>query len=325
MKTAHLGLVAFLGFLSLVSLAAAEPAPGMFTIGVLGSVRDAGPRPALIQALHELGYQPGRNLTILFRSPENDYDELPKLAAELVSLKPDVLVTSGTPQSLALKKATASIPIVICCVGSPIASGLIQSLAHPGGNVTGAVNDSEEWNAKRLQLMRETLPGIHCALYLRDPANPAVVANDEMLKSIGAKLGIQWTVINAASSEQLDQVLAAPLDEGCKSALFLPVNGLFRVRWAQIAGFARRNKVALFSPWRSDAEAGALMSFGIDLDDELRVDATYVDKILKGAKPADLPVQQPTKFELVINLKIAKALGLTVPQSILARADEVIE
>jgi putative tryptophan/tyrosine transport system substrate-binding protein len=325
MKIARLGLVAFLGFLGLVSLVAAQPAPGTFTIGVLGGLRDTSPRPSLIQALHELGYQQGRNLTILFRSPENGYDELPKLAAELVRLKPDVLVTSGTPQSLALKKATASIPIVICCVGSAIATGLIQSLAHPGGNVTGAVNDSEEWNAKRLQLMREMLPSIRCVLYLRDPANPAVVANDEMLKSIGAKLGIEWSVINAASAEQLDQVLAAPLDEGCKSALFLPVNGLFRARWARIAEFARRNRVAAFAPWRSDAEAGALMSFGIDLDDELRIDATYVDKILKGANPADMPVQQPTKFELIINLKTAKELGLTVPPSILTRADEVIE
>jgi len=325
MKIAYLGLVALLGFLCLGSPVAAQPAPGLFTIGVLGGIGETSPRPALIQALRKLGYEPGRNLTVLFRSPQNGNDELPKLAAELVSLTPEVLVTSGTPQSLALKKATASIPIVICCVGNPIATGLIQSLAHPGGNVTGAVNDSEEWNAKRLQIMREMLPSIRCSQYLRDPANPAVVANDDMLKSIGAKLGIEWRVINATTSEQLDQVLAAPLDEGCREVLFLPVNGLFRVHGAQIAEFARQNKVAVFAPWRSDAEAGALMSFGIDLDDELRVDAAYVDKILKGAKPADLPMQQPTKFEIIVNMKTAKALGITVPTAILMRADHVIE
>ena len=132
--------------------------------------------------------------------------------------------------------------------------------------------------------MSEVLPSIRCALYLRDPSNPAVVANDDMMKSIGAKLDIRWSVIDAATSEQLDQVLAAPLDEKCKAALFLPVNGLFRVRGEQIAEFARRNKMAVFAPWRSDAEAGALLSFGIDLDDELRIDAIYVDKDFEGCQ-----------------------------------------
>ena len=146
-----------------------------------------------------------------------------------------------------------------------------------------------------------------------------------MLKSIGAKLDVRWRVIEAATSEQLDQVLTAPLDEECKAALFLPVNGLFRVRGAQIAEFAQRNNVAVFAPWRSDAEAGALLSFGIDLDDQLRVDATYVEKILKGAKPTDLPLQQPIKFELAINLKTARALRITVPTAILMQADQVIE
>jgi putative ABC transport system substrate-binding protein len=279
----------------------------------------------LIQALRQLGYQAGRNLTIVLRSPKNNNHELPELAAELVGLKPDILVTSGTPASLALKKATSAIAIVIAGVGSAVATDLIQSLARPGGNLTGAVNDSEEWNAKRLQMMKEMLPGIHCALYLRDPGNPAVVANDDLMNTVGAKLGIDWSVINAATPEQLDGVLAAPPDEACKAALFLPVNGLFRIRQAQIAQFALRNKVALFAPWASDAEAGALRSFGIDIDAEWGIAATYIDKILKGAKPADLPVEQASKYQLVINLKTAKALGLEIPPTLLARADEVIE
>ena len=222
MKVRQVLLIAISGLLAATSVGTAQPAQGSFTIGFLFGVGGTSPPPALIQALRELGYQAGRNLTIVLRSPKNNNHELPELAAELVGLKPDILVTSGTPGSLALKKATTAIPIVIAGVGSAVATDLIQSLARPGGNLTGAVNDSEEWNAKRLQMMKEMLPGIHCALYLRDPGNPAVVANDDLMNTVAAKLGIDWSVINAATPEQLDRVLAAPPDEACKAALFLP-------------------------------------------------------------------------------------------------------
>jgi len=325
MKLGRIGILAILGLLSMVSVAVAQATAGAVTIGVISTVGATAPAPAFIKALRELGYEEGRNLTILFRSAKSSNDELPKLAAELVTLKPDVLVAEGTPASLALKKATASIPIVMIGIGNPIATGLIASLAHPGGNVTGTANAAGEWAAKRLQMVTEVLPGMRCLMYLRNPANQSTMANAPAFMDAREKLGIELHVIDAATPEQLDQALAAPLDERCKAALFLSLDGLFAMRRAQIVEFARRQRIALFAPVREDAEAGALMSFGIDVDDQWRLGATYVDKILKGAKPADLPVEQPTKFELVINLKTAKALELTIPSLLLASADKVIE
>ncbi len=325
MKPGRIGILAILGLLGMVSVAVAQATAAAVTIGFLSTVGDTGPAPAFIEAPRELGYEEGRNLTILFRSAKSTNDELPKLAAELVGLKPDVLVASGTPSSLALKKTTASIPIVMLGIGNPIGTGLVASLAHPGGNVTGTANAVEEWAAKRLQMVTEVLPGIRCLMYLRNPANQSIMANAPAFMDAREKLGIELHVIDAATPEQLDQALATPLDERCKAALFLPLDGLFISRRAEIVEFALRHQIALFAPFREDAEAGALMSFGIDLDDQWRLGATYVDKILKGAKPANLPVEQPTKFELVINLKTAKALDLTIPPLLLAGADTLIE
>jgi putative ABC transport system substrate-binding protein len=242
-----------------------------------------------------------------------------------VNLKPDVLIAASTPPVLALKNATATIPIVMVAVGDPIATGLIKSLAHPGGNVTGAANAVEEWNAKRLQMVTEMLPGIRCLTYLRNPANQAIMADEEMRKNDGKKLGIDFEVIDAATPEQLDQVLSVPIDGRCNAALFVQLDGLFLTRRAQMAEFALRQKIALFSPFREDAEAGALMAFGINLDAQWRLGASYVDQILKGARPTDLPVQLPTTFEMVVNLKTAKAIGVEVPRPLLLSADKVIE
>jgi putative ABC transport system substrate-binding protein len=324
MKIGRIGLLALLGVCNLAPIAAAEPA-GSFTIGVLDTAGFGDPAPAFIQALRELGYREGQNLTVVSRSPRDNNEGLPKVAAELASLKPDVLVGMGTPPALALKKATTSIAIVMLNVGNPIATGLIQSLAHPGGNVTGTSNAVEEWGAKRLQMVTEVLPGIRCLIWLMNPANPAAVANAPMLRKAGEKLGIEFHVMEAATPDQLDQALAVPLDDRCRAALFLPLDGLFVRRRAQIADFALRQRIALFSPFLEDAEAGALIAYGINADDQWRLGASYVDKILKGAKPADLPVQEPVKFEMVVNLKTAKALGIVIPPPILVQASEVIE
>jgi putative ABC transport system substrate-binding protein len=252
-------------------------------------------------------------------------DELPGLAAELVNLKPDVLVAMSTPPALALKKATAAIPIVMLAIGNPIATGLVQSLAHPGGNVTGTANAVEEWGAKRLQMITEMLPGIRCVVYFRNPANQWVMAFEEKRKEVGKKLGVDFEVIDATTPEQLDRVLAAPPDNQCRTAMIIQLDAVVAARRAQIAEFALRQKIALFAPFREDAEAGALMAFGINLDEQWRLGASYVDNILKGAKPDDLPVQRPVKFEMVVNLKTAKALGVEVPTSLLLSADKVIE
>jgi putative ABC transport system substrate-binding protein len=306
---------------------AQQPLASSATLGLLSpaGIGAAGVSPVFIEALDKLGYRQGRNLTILFRAAKDSNAELPGLATELVNLKPDVLVASSTPPVLALKKATAAIPIVMIGVGDPIATGLVKSLAHPGGNITGTANAVEEWTAKRLQSVTEMLPGIRCISYLRNPANQSIMVNDPGRKSIGEKLGIDFEIIDASTPEQLDQVLARPLPEQCKTALFLPLDGLFIARRSQISEFALRHKAALFAAFREDAEAGALIAYGFNLDVQWRLGATYVDQILKGARPADLPVQLPTTFETIINLKTAKAIGIQVPTSLLLSADEVIE
>jgi putative tryptophan/tyrosine transport system substrate-binding protein len=304
---------------------AQQSPPGRVTLGLLIPVGIARPPDALLEALGRLGYQQGKNLMITVRAARDTNAELPGLAAELVKLEPDVLVSFSTPAAEALKNATAVIPIVMISVGDPIKTGLIQSLAHPGGNVTGIATAAEQVNEKRLQMVAETLPGTRCLLVLRNPANQSIMAAEPSRKNIGEKLGLELKAIDAATPEQLDQVLSLPLDERCKTALYLPLDGLFIARRQQIADFALRQKIALFAPFRADAEAGALVAFGINLDGQWRLGATYIDQILKGAKPADLPVQQPVKFDMVINLQTAKAIGVDIPTSLLLSADEVIE
>ena len=295
------------------------------TLGLLNPVGIASPSDALLEALGRLGYQEGKNLTIIFRAAKNSNAELPALAAELVNLQPDVLVGYSTPPVVILKKATSVIPIVMVSIGDPFSTGLIESLAHPGGNVTGVANAAEQANEKRLQMVVETLPASRCLLVLRNPSNPSIMAAEPARKKIADRLGLELMTMDAATPEQLDHVLALPPDERCKSAMYLPLDGLFIVKRQQIVEFALREKIALFAPFRADARAGALVAFGANLDEQWRISATYIDQILRGAKPNDLPVQQPVKFEMVVNLKTAKAIGVDIPTSLLLSADEVIE
>lgn len=322
MKFKRLLLFAICATFGLASLAASQPAPGSFTVGVLWPVGACCETPpAFVKTLRDLGYKEGVNLTVIGRGAKTSNAELPPLAAELASLKPDVLVAISTPPSLALKNATTKIPILALNVADPIGSHLVQSLAHPGGNVTGIANGAEQWVAKRFEAVTEVLPGIRCVLALRNPENQSLMMLSDRVEALAAKLGFVLRQIDVGSVAQLDKALGNPPDEDCKTAMSLPLDTVLIARRAQIADYALRYRIALFAPFREDAEAGALMSFGIDLDDQWRLGAAYVGKILKGAKPEDLPVQQPTKFEIVINLKTAKALGLTIPQSILAQAD----
>ncbi len=325
MSVARICLLVVPALFVLASPAIPQPAAQPVKIGFLGPVGINTPGAAFVEALRGAGYVDGRNLTIVSRAAKTSNRELPELAAELVGMKPDVLVAMSTPPVLALQQATATIPIVMIHIGNPIATGLIQSYAHPGGNITGTANEAEEWAAKRLQMVAEVMPGIRCLLYPRNPSNPAMMAGEARRRVDAQKLGFELRMIDAATPEQLDRVLAARPEEECGAALFLPLDGLFFARGSQIVEFALHYKIALFVPWREAAEAGALMSFGINTDDQWRLGATYVDKILNGAKPADLPVQLPTKFEIVVNLKTAKALGLTIPPAVLVQADNVIE
>ena len=324
MNLRRICLLALLTLVLLAPVGVAQPAPGKFTIGLLLTGAPIPPA-AFIQALRALGYEEGRNLTFVSRSANSRNEELPRLAAELVTRKPDLLVAMSTPPALALKQATSSIPIVTLAIADPVAAGLIQSLAHPGGNVTGTANAVEEWSSKRVQMVAEVLPGARCVLYLRNPTNQAIMALDPTVNSLFAKFELERRVRDVATSQELDRVLAEPLDDNCGKALYLPLDPLLFRHRRQITQFVLRHKLAEFTPFREDADAGALLAFGIDLDEQWRLGAAYVDKILKGVKPADLPVQQPVKFEMVVNLKTAKVLGLTIPPSILAQANEVIE
>lgn len=321
LRSAFLVICALLASASAVL---AQPAPGAFTVGLLlpaaSDVSDS-----FIKHMQELGYEQGRNLTLVVRAPKKSNAELPALAAELAAMKPDALAVLGTTPALALKRATASIPIVAISIGDPIGAHLVESLAHPGGNVTGSAIATNLWTGKRAQQIRETLPELRCVLLLRNPENLSSAMQAALWDKVAAEFGFELRTIDVASGDELDRALAAPRDEDCKAAMLLTVGVVFLTRRSQIADYALKNHIALFGGSKEDAEAGALMSFGVDLDDQFRLGAAYVDKILKGAKPETLPFQQPSRFQLVVNLKTAGALGVTIPQSILAGANEVIE
>ncbi len=279
---------------------------------------------AFRQGLRELGYVEGQNIVIEYRWAEGRAERLPDLAAELVSLKVDIIVAAGTPAPLAAKHATRTIPIVMSSAGDPVGSGLVASLARPGGNVTGLSTFTRELAAKRLQLLKEVVPGVSRVAVLWNAANPYAVLNMRETQAAARTLGVQVQSLEVRGPDDFENALPAAI-KGRAGALIVvddPLTYLYRMR---IADFAARNRLPATYGFREFAEAGGLMAFGANLADLYRRAAIYVDKILKGAKPAELPVEQPTKFELIINLKTAKALGLTVPQSVLVRADEIIQ
>src|SRR2546426_2005238 len=283
----------------------------------------AGTDSAFRQGLRELGYVEGQNIIIEYRYAEGRAERLPDLAAELVSLKVDVIVAGGTLAPLAAKQATRTIPIVLAAAGDPVGTGLVPSLAKPGGNVTGLSNLSRELTAKRLQLLKEIVPGLSRVAVLWNAANIVAALHIPVPETEAAArtLGLQAQSLEVRGPDDFEnsllerKVLRAAISEG--GALFL-VDDPLVMRYRQpIADFAIRNRLPSTAIYKNFAEAGGLMTFGASLPDLYRRAAIFVDKILKGAKPADLPVEQPTKFELVINLKTAKTLGLTIPQALL--------
>ena len=275
--------------------------------------------------LRELGWVVGQNIAIESRWAEGRFERLPDLAAELVRLKVDVIVASVTQASLAAKHATGTIPIVMVGVGDPLGSGLVASLARPGGNVTGPSSMLAEVSGKQLALLKETVPKASPVAVLWNPANPVwqAAALRQTEVTAGA-LGLRLQLVEARGPDELEGAFEAMTRERA-GALFVPADIIF-VRHAQrIADLAARHRLPAMYGFREHVQAGGLMSYAANFAVMFRRAATFVDKILKGAKPAELPVEQPTKFELVINLKTANALGLTIPQSLLLRADEVIQ
>ena len=276
------------------------------------------------QGLREARYSEGKDVVIEWRSAEGNYDRVPGLIADLVQRKVEVIVVDSTVGTEVAKRITSTIPIVMALVVDPVGSGLVNSLPYPGGNVTGLSMMTTELNSKRLQLLKEMSPQLSRAAVLWNPDHPfhAQVVKD--LKAVAPSLSIELTSVGMRTEEQFGPGFAE-LSRAKAQALYVVEDPIFFAHRMTLLKLAATARLPTIHELRRFPEAGALMSYGPDLHDLFRRAAIYVDRILKGAKPADLPVEQPTKFELVINLKTAQALGLTVPQSLLARADEVME
>jgi len=296
-------------------------------IGLLGSIGPIAPQvAAFLQGLSQTGYVEGQNVTIEYRWAEGSYDRLPALAADLVGRNVDLIVaTGGDVSALAAKSATSTIPIVFTAIGrDPVGLGLVASLARPGGNVTGFVGLTIELNPKRVELFSELVPQASLIALLVNPNNPTTERVVRDVQEAARAKGVQLEVLKSGTEGEIDAAFAS-LVQLHAAGLVVAGDAFFTSRRDQLAALASRHAVPAIYNSREFAVAGGLISYGTSLAGIWRQAGIYAGKILKGAKPADLPVEQPTKFELVLNLKTAKALDLTVPQSILARADEVIE
>jgi putative ABC transport system substrate-binding protein len=326
----------FLGTLAGALLAAplaagAPPVGKVLRLGLLYGIKpafDPASNPddqALVEGLRTHGYELGRNVIVEFRSARSNPERLPDLATELVQLKVDVLVTTLTATTLAAQAATKTTPIVMVGVADPVEAGLVASLAHPGGNITGMSVNAAEISAKRVQLLQEAVPKLSRVAVLWNSTIKSMTLGFQQIELAAPRLGVTVQSIRVSSSADFDRAFAAISRDrpGGLVVLFGPLRGDDVPRSVE---FVTRHRIpTVFEVGRGGLAGGALMEFGASLRDAARQVGEYVDKIANGAKPADLPVQEPTKFELLINLKAAKTLGLTIPQSLLQRADQVIE
>jgi putative ABC transport system substrate-binding protein len=311
-------------------LAAGGQQPGKIArVGRLSPVSasaDARTLAAFRQGLRELGWIEGQNIAFEYRFAEGKLDRLPDLAAELVGIKVDLILAASTAGALAARRATGTIPIVMVTLGGedPVASGLIVSLARPGRNLTGVTGLGQELSGKRLQLLKEAVPSVSRVAVLANPADPEAGPAVKGLEAAARALGVQRRVLEVRDPSGIENAFRVMTSE--RAGGLMVVEGIMLVTHRRrILELAAKNRLPTMFAFREFVVDGGRMSYGASLPDMHRRAATHVDKILKGAKPADLPVEQPTKFELVINLKTAKALGLTIPQSVLVRADQVIQ
>jgi putative ABC transport system substrate-binding protein len=324
-KIIHLALSALL-FAPCLS-AEAQQATKVPRIGYLSPGMSASP-PSSFEAfrrgLHELGFVEGKNIVIKHLFAEGKHDRLPKLAAELVSLKVDLIVVVGGQAAEAAKQATNSIPIVFTLVNDPIGAGLVVSLARPGGNVTGLSSVSQDLSGKRLELLKEAIPKASRVAVMYDPGDPAKIVEFKETQTAAAHLRVQLQALEVRRLDEFDGAFKAATRAKAGAVLVLPTAILIG-NHKQIAELAVKNRLPTMFAYGQLMEAGGLMSYGPDYTDLNRRAATYVDKILKGSKPADLPVEWPMKFELFINLKTAKEIGVTIPPNVLARAQKVFK
>ncbi len=307
----------------------AQPATKIWRVGYLAlpnrpAALDSHYLGAFAHEMREFGYVEGKNFVIEWRFADNDVKRMAGLAAELVQFKVDVIVTASNDGALALQKATATIPIVIVSAGDPVASGLVKSLARPGGNITGVSTLNVDLGPKRLEMLLGMAPKVSRVAVLVNPSNQATIKTLASIQAAGLKLGVKILPVEAQTPQEIDHAfsLMRQQNAGALMVLLIP---LFQQQKNQIAELAAKHRLPTMTADRVYPEAGCLMSYGANLADSIRRTAVYVDKIFKGAKPADLPVEQPTKFELIINRKVAKALGLKIPNSLLVSAEKVIE
>ena len=309
--------------------AEAQEAAKVARIGYLSTGRGANPHlgEAFRQGLRDLGYVEDRNLVIEYRDAEGKLERFPALAAELVALKVDVIVAPTTPAALAAKQATRTIPIVFFAAADPVTDGLVTGLARPGGNVTGLSTLAPDLVGKRLELLKQAVPGVSRVAVLWHPGATGERTEKDMLKEaeVAARaLGVRLQFVEARGPADFDRA-SSEMTRARAGALTVLTSSMFLNERRRLVDLAAKTRLPAVYPLREFVDAGGLMAYGSDVADLFRRGTTYVDRILKGAKPGDLPVEQPTKFELVINLKTAKALGLTIPPSVLARANQVVE
>ena len=316
------------GLLAAPLAAEAQPREKLPRVGYLSPGSPSEPLrrrrfEAFRQGLRELGYVEGQNIVIEPRWAEGKYDRYPALAADLVRLKVDVIVPVGGAATQAVQQATRTIPIVMSVVIDPVGSGLVASLARPGGNVTGLTIMASDLVGKQLELLKEVVPKVSRVALLWNPANPGSAPQLRQAEAAARALGVRLQPLEARGPQEIDSAFAAMTRERA-GALVILADSIFTNQLRQIAEIAAKKRLPAIHVGTEYAEAGGLMGYSANNLDLERRAATFVDKILKGAKPADLPIEQPSKFELIINVKTAKALGLTIPQSLLLRADEVI-
>jgi putative ABC transport system substrate-binding protein len=305
--------------------AAAQPAGKVYRIGFLGGGSPAGYAAhvaALRLGLQDHGYVEGKNVTLAFRWAEGKYDRLPALAAELIRLNVDIIVTQGTPAALAAKQSTTAVPVVMTIVGNPEETGVVASLARPGGNVTGSSFFMPELNAKRLELVKTALPRLARVAVLTNPGNPAMVSALRAMEETASALKVKLWHMEVRRLDELETAFAAARAQA--EALVVIDEGLYIANVRRVAELSLKHQLPGIG-FTEYAEAGGLLAYGVDFPHVWRQSMVLVDKIFKGTKPADLPIMQASRFEVVVNLKTARALGLSLPQSLMLRVDRVIE
>jgi len=315
-------------FITLLGGAAAWPlaahAQQQGKIPRIGIIDDAPMWNAFRQGLRDLGYLEGQNIAFEYRTADGVPERLAEAATDLVRRPVDIIVTYGTPSSIAAKAATTTIPIVMIGVGDVVRTGLVQGFAHPGGNITGVTPLGPEVQPKRLQLFKAAVPALSRVASLLNPDNASNRLSIEEMRAAAPTLGMTFTVVPVRRADELDGALAAMMLER-PDGLMVTGDAIHQLHVGRIINFLANNRLPGLFQYRENVVAGGLMSYGASLPDLFRRAAGYVDKILRGTRPADLPVEQPTKFELVVNLKTAKTLGLTIPEPFLPLADEIIE